>query len=98
MLLLLLLLSLGEEESGTAARVGTVEVEVSSLPREVESESEATARLSCVDDVAAVTNAAAIVPVGRADKRTLDCCCRIVVKGRLMGTWERSIRLLLCLS
>jgi hypothetical protein len=76
---------------------------------ELETESEVTARFSCVDvdvdvdvsavDDTAVTNAAPIAPVGRADKRTLDCCCRIEVKGKLMGTREGSIRLLLvCLS
>jgi hypothetical protein len=98
---------LGEEGSETAARLGFVEVEISlllSLLKEVEleAESEVTAvRLNCVDvsavDDTAVTNAAPIAPVGRADKRTLDCCWSIVVKGRLMGTREGSIHLLLCL-
>ena len=98
---------LREEESETTAIIGAVKVEVSSklsLLAAVElvydSELGVNARLSCVDvnavDDTAVTNAAPIVPVGRADKRTLDCCCRIVVKGRLMGTREGSIRLLLC--
>jgi hypothetical protein len=93
---------MGEEESETATILGAVKVEVSvllSLLKEVElePESEATVvRLSCVDvsavDDTAVTNAAPIAPVGRADKRTLDCCCRIVVKGKLMGTRGGSIR------
>jgi hypothetical protein len=66
-----------------------------------DSESQDAARLNRVDvvEVAAVKSpaaAVAAVPVGRADKRTLDCCCRIEVKGKLMGTtWERSIRSLL---
>jgi hypothetical protein len=120
MLLLLSSLSLGvgevslllrDEESGSAAILGAVKVEISVLLSllkevefEIELESEVTARLSCVDvdvsavDDTAVANAAPIAPVGRADKRTLDCCCKIAVKGRLMGMREGSIRLLLCLS